>query len=92
MCKKIINISGSKGGVGKSIISMCVLDYLENEDSPILVESDTSNPDVWKAYKNRVQSELINLDDKDGWIKFINFYDSNKNSNIVINSAARSND
>jgi hypothetical protein len=92
MCKKIINISGSKGGVGKSIISMCVLDYLENENSPILVESDTSNPDVWKAYKNRVKSELINLDDKDGWIKFINFCDSNKNSNIVINSAARSNE
>jgi hypothetical protein len=93
MSKKIINISGSKGGVGKSIISMCVIDYFESiEDSPILVESDTSNPDVWKAYKDRVKSELINLDDKDGWIKFINFCDSNKNSTIVINSAARSND
>lgn len=93
MSKKIINISGSKGGVGKSIISMCVIDYFEGiDDNPILIESDTSNPDVWKAYQNRIQSELINLDDKDGWINFINFCDSNKNSTIVINSAARSND
>jgi hypothetical protein len=93
MSKKIINISGSKGGVGKSIIAMCVIDYLENiEESPILIESDTSNPDVWKTYQNRVKSELINLDDKDGWINFINLCESNKNSTIVINSAARSND
>ena len=93
MNKKIINISGSKGGVGKSIISMCVIDYLESiDDKPILIESDTSNPDVWKTYKNRINSELINLDDKDGWINFINFCDKNKDSNIIINSAARSND
>ena len=93
MSKTIINISGSKGGVGKSIISMSVIDYFESvSDSPILIESDTSNPDVWKAYKHRIKSELINLDDKVGWINFINFCDSNKNSTIIINSAARSND
>jgi hypothetical protein len=72
---------------------MCVIDYFESiNDSPILIESDTSNPDVWKTYQHRVKSELLNLDDKDGWINFINFCDSNKDSTIVINSAARSND
>ena len=60
-------IGGSKGGVGKSMMTSATLDYLlERKIKVSLVESDTSNPDVWKAYKDFVPVELINLDESDG--------------------------
>ena len=43
----------------------------------LLVESDTSNPDVWKAYKEHVSTELVNLDEADGWIQLVNLCDAN---------------
>jgi cellulose biosynthesis protein BcsQ len=45
MNQPIVFVSGSKGGVGKSITSMAVLDYLAAEHH----EADTTNPDVWKS-------------------------------------------
>jgi len=41
----IVFVSGSKGGVGKSITTMAVLDYLATENRYVkLLEADTSNP------------------------------------------------
>jgi hypothetical protein len=46
-------IGGSKGGVGKSMMTLATLDYLLDQDARVvLVECDTSNPDVFKAYGN----------------------------------------
>jgi hypothetical protein len=59
---------------------------------PLLIECDTSNPDVWKAYKEEVPSQLINLDESDGWIELVNVCDSNRDKAVVINTAARNND
>ena len=56
--EKIFWIGGSKGGVGKSAVSMALLDYL-GESCPLLVETDTANPDVAKAYGNAVRTELL---------------------------------
>jgi len=51
---RIYWIGGSKGGVGKSMMTVATLDYvLERGDKALLIECDTSNPDVWKAYKTR---------------------------------------
>jgi cellulose biosynthesis protein BcsQ len=48
---RIYWIGGSKGGVGKSIMTVVTLDYLiDAGEKVLLVECDTSNPDVWKAY------------------------------------------
>ena len=70
MAKSIYLIGGSKGGVGKSLVTMATVDYLqERGESVLLIESDTSNPDVWKAYKESTETELINLDEADGWIQ-----------------------
>ncbi len=55
------------------------------------IESDTSNPDVWKAYKESTETELINLDEADGWIQLVNLCDSKPDSVVVINTAARNN-
>jgi len=92
MAKPIYLVGGSKGGVGKSLVTIAMLDYLlQQEESICLVESDTSNPDVCKAYQDEVETELIDLDDVDGWIRLINFCESRPESIVVINTAARNN-
>ena len=36
MAKKIVLIGGSKGGVGKSMVSMATIDYLQEQGESIL--------------------------------------------------------
>lgn len=92
MAKSIYLIGGSKGGVGKSLVTMATIDYLQAlGESVLLIESDTSNPDVWKAYKDEVETELVDLDEADGWIQLVNICDSKPDSVVVINTAARNN-
>lgn len=92
----IYYIGGSKGGVGKSIVAWAMLDYvLEQGQKVLLLDSDTSNADVSKAYKKHENDKLIclhpDLDTTDGWIMLINAADKYADHTIVINSAARSN-
>ena len=86
-------VGGSKGGVGKSIFCMLLADYLTKckGQKIILVESDTSNPDVGKTFIHNDEVEVIplSLDSADGWVKLVNYADTCK-KDIVINSAARS--
>jgi len=92
MSKSIYLIGGSKGGVGKSLVAMTTIDYLlEKGESVLLVESDTNSPDVWKALKDTIKTEILDLDKADGWIQLVNLCDSNPNTFIVINTAARNN-
>jgi hypothetical protein len=90
---KLYWIGGSKGGVGKSLVSMATVDHLmERSEKVLLVECDTSNPDVWKTYRSVTQTELINLDEADGWIQLVNVCDTNPESVVVVNTAARNNE
>lgn len=90
MSKPIILIGGGKGGVGKSLLSMATLDYLMTAgENVVLVETDTSVPDVYKQYKDHVVSELVNLDEREGWIELANLIESKPDSHIVINTGAR---
>ena len=92
MAKNIVLIGGSKGGVGKSLVTMATVDLLQGAgESVLLIESDTSNPDVWKNYKDEVDTELIDLDQADGWIELVNLCDSKPDSVVVLNTAARNN-
>jgi hypothetical protein len=89
---RIYWIGGSKGGVGKSMMTVAMLDHLLEQGSKVvLVECDTSNPDVWKAYREQVETELINLDEADGWIHLVNTCDRHREGVVVINTAARNN-
>jgi hypothetical protein len=86
-------VGGSKGGVGKTIVTMSLLDYLMGTGQELLlIETDTSNPDVGKAYEQVVATELINLDKRDGWINLINTCSENPDAIVVINTAARNNE
>ena len=92
MAKKIFLIGGSKGGVSKSMVSMAVIDYLQGQgESVLLVESDTSNPDVWKGYGGCVETQVLDLDGADGWIQLVNLCDSKPECVVVVNTAARNN-
>ena len=92
MNKPIYVVGGSKGGVGKSLVSMAMTHFLtEAREKVFLIDADTSNPDVFKSYGAEVQCELVNLDDADGWIRFVNICDENKDAAVVVNTAARNN-
>lgn len=90
--KKIFFVGGGKGGVGKSTVSIALIDFLmKKEKEVLLVETDTSNPDVGKIFSKIMPVEALNLDFKEGWINLINKAEEHADKDIVINSAARNN-
>jgi hypothetical protein len=85
-------VGGGKGGVGKSLLTLTLIDYLQRHgETPMLVETDTSNPDVMKAVEAEVTCAAFDLDEADGWISLVNFCAEHPDTPVVINTAARSN-
>jgi hypothetical protein len=91
--RPIFWVGGSKGGVGKSLVAMAVVDLLQRtgRSDMHLIDCDNSNPDVWKAYRDTVSAELVDLDSADGWIQLVNTCSEHVDKIIVINTAARNN-
>jgi MinD-like ATPase involved in chromosome partitioning or flagellar assembly len=90
MSNTIFLVGGGKGGVGKSLMSIALLDFLHTTGQrPFLVETDTSVPDVFKTYGKAIAGELVNLDEREGWIDLVNLVDGNPESTVVINTGAR---
>lgn len=90
--KQFFLVAGSKGGVGKSLAAMALLNYLHARGSkPFLFESDTSNPDVAKCYQNAVETELVDLDTRDGWIALVNRVGELAGRDCVVNTGSRNN-
>jgi hypothetical protein len=92
----IYYVGGSKGGVGKSKLAFALIDYLkERGHSVLLLETDSANPDVWKAHQPHESPSLVckpvNLDAAEGWIELVNHCEAFPGHIAVINSAARSN-
>jgi hypothetical protein len=86
----IFLVGGGKGGVGKSLMSMALLDFLQvTGHQPFLVETDTSVPDVFKTYGEAVGGELVNLDEREGWMDLVNLVERSPESTFVINTGAR---
>ncbi|WP_321800142.1 P-loop NTPase [Burkholderia sp. BCC1988] len=84
-------VGGSKGGVGKSFVSLALADHLQRHDLPVvLVETDTSNPDVMKAVQDELRCIAYSLDEAEGWIGLVNFCDEHRDAAVVVNTAARS--
>ncbi|HVV50570.1 MAG TPA: protein mobD, partial [Polyangia bacterium] len=90
MEKPILLVGGGKGGVGKSLLSIALVDYVIATDAqPFLVETDTSVPDVYKTYGGEIGAELVNLDEREGWIELLNLVESHSTDTIIINTGAR---
>jgi len=87
-------VGGSKGGVGKSLVSFALVDYLLNQEKNVLlVDTDTDNPDVYKAHKDfalpNLHCRLNALDDADGWADLLDTVQNYPEHVVVINAAAR---
>ena len=80
-------VSGAKGGVGKSLVTMGLLDYL-NGQNPALLETDITNPDVGKSYRKEVSKfAALDIAHEEGWIDLANFLAETENP-VIINAAA----
>ena len=87
-------VGGSKGGVGKSLFSFALVDYLlQQERNVLLVDTDTDNPDVYKAHNGLELPNLFclmnALDDADGWAELLDTVQNYPEHTVVINAAAR---
>lgn len=88
---KIVVVGGGKGGVGKSTVTIGVVDMLITRgEQVVLVESDDSNPDAYKALNGLTTCEICNLDTEEGYIKLCNLIEEHADAYIVLNTAARS--
>ena len=90
--KPMYLVSGCKGGVGKSIVSMTLVDYLQGRRTEVLlIETDTSCPDVGRSYGNSVETHVLDMDENEGWIDLLNLSAEQPDKTVVINGAARNN-
>jgi MinD-like ATPase involved in chromosome partitioning or flagellar assembly len=91
MSNSIFLVGGGKGGVGKSLMSMALLDFLcATGRRPFLVETDTSVPEVFKTYGDAIEGEAVNLDEREGWMDLVNLVAQRpSDSSIVVNTGAR---
>ena len=89
MISKLIVVGGGKGGVGKSLVAAGLIDTaIEQKRNVLLIESDTSVPDVYKAYNGIVKSLAIDLDNKEGWITLLDALNDNEGT-AILNTGAR---
>ena len=92
----IFYVGGGKGGVGKSMVSMTLVQFLIDKfgDSKNihLIETDESNPDVGRVYRGKIPITNAILDeDEKGWILMSSIIEKSADTLFVVNSAARSN-
>lgn len=91
MAKTVYMVSGSKGGVGKSTVSIALVHYLAKRNERLfLIDADTTNPDVGKAYGKTVETAYFNLDEKEGWMDMANCLAERPDEIVVVNTPARS--
>lgn len=87
---KVIYVGGGKGGVGKSLVSMAVIDWLRHRGQEVmLVEGDVANPDAYKCYQNLIEVRTCEFDVEDGWNDLGDLAEQNRDQVIVVNSGAR---
>jgi hypothetical protein len=92
----IFYVGGGKGGVGKSMVSITLVQFLIDKygDSKTihLIETDESNPDAGRIYKGKIPVSNAILDENGkGWILMSRVIENSSDTLFVINSAARSN-
>ena len=93
----LILVGGSKGGVGKSLVSVALIDWLlcDQRAAVVVVDSDDSNPDVHRVYETAAKApgypELttLNLDAEAGWILLTECCELHRHADIVVNTGGR---
>ncbi|MFP6559343.1 P-loop NTPase [Paraburkholderia sp. B3] len=86
-------VGGGKGGVGKSVVALALVDHLQRRGvKAVLVENDTSNPDVMRAVHDEIECASFDLDTAGGWIDVVNYCDAHRDAAVVVSTAARNQD
>lgn len=95
--KNLTYVGGSKGGTGKSLVCMALVDYFRRtfpEEEILLIETDSSNPDVGRLYADTpgvsIRGVLLDEEEK-GWVSMADHIDDTRAKHIVVNSMAASN-
>ena len=89
---------GDKGGVGKSMTSAVLLDYLLNKggNKPMLIEGDAGQPDIALRYADHVRLEAVNLnragDSEAAVMAFTDALENLGDGDIVVNLPASAGD
>lgn len=90
--KPIYLVTGSKGGVGKSLVSIALVDFLLLRDErTFLIDADPANADVWKCYKDELRCERINLSACEGWVALGDLCRQHRDYAFAVNTPAGSN-
>jgi hypothetical protein len=94
-------IAGSKGGVGKSMLALVVVDQLQLGGKRVLYfESDNSNPDVWQCLEpdpknapgegiSGVTLYTVRLEEEESWADMVNAIEEHRDHVVVIGTASR---
>lgn len=88
---------GDKGGVGKSMTSAVLLDYLLSKGGqPMLIEGDAGQPDIALRYADHVRVEAVNLnragDSEAAVMAFADALETLGDGDIVVNLPAAAGD
>jgi hypothetical protein len=94
--KNLLYVGGSKGGTGKSMVCMALVDYFRKrapKEEILLIETDTSNADVGRLYNGKerisVKGLVLGEDERD-WFALLDTIDDTDAPYIIINSMAAS--
>ena len=95
--KNLVYVGGSKGGTGKSMVCMALVNHFRTQfprDEILLIETDSSNPDVGRLYRRTegvISSGLLLNEDDSGWMRMVDDIAKTSVRHVVINSMAASN-
>mgnify|MGYP003614657323 CR=1 FL=1 len=85
----LIFCTGFKGGIGKSFMTAAVVDYLSSKnDNIVVVDTDSTIPDIFKTFKETYKTYACDLDLDEGWSSLFSICEEHKDSQVVVNSAA----
>jgi hypothetical protein len=88
--KPVYIIGSNKGGVGKSLLTMALLDYfIQIEQSCFLVETESRLMDVNRSY-NHLPFAVLDLSCELGSIGLIDLGDRHQDKIIIVNATATS--
>ena len=86
---KVVVMHGDKGGVGKSMVSQALADYLMARGEQVaIIEADTRNPDVARMYGNNLPVAQTNVRSETGWMDVMDFVMKHPGHSIILNTPA----
>ena len=102
--RPVYYVTGEKGGVGKTLVTKGVVHWVDTQGKDfVVVDSDTSNPDVARAYGAGVADKdmakaakgraldvrTLSLDFLDGWAALVDCAQEHPEAVLVVNVGAR---